>query len=51
MVIGRDGMYIDNIQDLCEEKINRDIDESTFIIWKSELQKELSSFWELMNKF
>ncbi len=51
MVIENDGMYIDNIQSLCEEKNNIDMDESTFIIWKTELQKELSSFWELMNKY
>ena len=25
-----------------------EIDESTFTVWKSELQKELPSFWESM---
>lgn len=25
-----------------------DIDNSTFLVWKSELQKELPSFWESM---
>jgi len=28
-----------------------DIDERTFEIWKSELQKELPSFWDSMQKF
>ena len=41
----------ENIQNLNKDKINEDIDESTFIMWKSELQKELPSFWEIMNKF
>jgi hypothetical protein len=46
-VIQNDGMQINNnIQDL-----NEDIDETTFIIWKSELKKELSSFWESMNRY
>lgn len=27
-------------------KINEDIDESTFDMWKSELQKDLPIFWE-----
>jgi hypothetical protein len=46
-VIKNDGMQINNIiQDL-----NEDIDETTFIMWKSELKKELSSFWESMNRF
>jgi hypothetical protein len=40
-----------NVQNLNKDKINREIDESTFIMWKSELQKELPSFWEIMNKF
>ena len=25
-----------------------DIDEATFVMWKSELQKELPNFWEIM---
>jgi hypothetical protein len=46
-VIKNDGMRINNIiQDL-----NEDIDETTFNMWKSELKKELSSFWESMNRF
>ncbi len=46
------GMQIgENIQNLSENKINEDIDESTFILWKSELQKELPSFWQIMNRF
>ena len=40
-----------NVQNLNKDKINREIGESTFIMWKSELQKELPSFWEIMNKF
>ena len=28
-----------------------EIDETTFTIWKTELQKELPSFWESMKKF
>jgi len=28
-----------------------DIDEHTFDIWKSELQKELPSFWDSMQRF
>ena len=40
-----------NIQITDKEKNNNDIDELTFKIWKSELQKELPSFWEVMNKF
>ena len=45
------GMQIgENIQNLSENKINEDIDESTFILWKSELQKELPSFWQIMNR-
>ena len=27
-----------------------EIDDSTFTVWKSELQKELPSFWESMTK-
>jgi len=27
------------------------LDDSTFTIWKSELQKELPSFWESMRRF
>jgi len=26
------------------------VDESTFLTWKNELQKELPCFWESMNK-
>ena len=40
-----------NVQNLNKDKINREIDESTFIMWKSELQKELPSFWESMKRF
>jgi hypothetical protein len=51
-VIKNDGMHMsNNVQNLNKDKINREIDESTFIMWKSELQKELPSFWEIMNKF
>jgi len=51
-VINNNGMQIsENIQNLSKDEINEDIDESTFIMWKSELQKELSSFWEIMNRF
>ena len=47
-----EGMQINNnIQTLIKEKINGDIDESTFKIWKLELQKELPIFWEFMNRF
>ncbi len=28
-----------------------ELDESTFKIWKSELQKELPTFWESMTEF
>jgi len=28
-----------------------EIDDPTFTIWKTELQKELPSFWESMKKF
>jgi hypothetical protein len=46
------GMHMNNnIQNLSKNEINGDIDEPTFIIWKSELQKELSSFWEIMNRY
>ena len=46
------GMLIgENIQNFSENKINEDIDEPTFILWKSELQKELPSFWRIMNRF
>lgn len=31
-------------------KSEGDIDENTFNIWKSELQKELPSFWESMKR-
>ena len=30
---------------------NGNIDENMFNMWKVELQKELPSFWESMNKF
>jgi len=51
-VINNNGMQLgENIQNLSKDEINEDIDESTFIMWKSELQKELSSFWEIMNRF
>ena len=30
-------------------KKNEDLDESTFDVWKSELQKELPTFWEEIN--
>ena len=33
---------------LFEEKKESQIDDRTFDIWKSELQKELPSFWEEM---
>lgn len=46
-MIENNGMQINNNQN----KFNEDIDESTFILWKSELQKELSSFWETLNRF
>ena len=39
-MIKENGMQIDNNIE--------DIDENTFNIWKSELQKELPSFWEVM---
>jgi len=32
-------------------KKEEDIDEFTFINWKSSLQKELPSFWQDMNNF
>lgn len=35
--------FLKNIR--CQE----DIDESTFNMWKSELQKDLPIFWESMN--
>ena len=46
-MIENNGMQINNNQ----KNINEDIDESTFILWKSELQKELPSFWETLNRF
>ena len=47
-----EGMQINNnIQTLIKEKINGDIDEPTFKMWKLELQKELPIFWEIMNRF
>ena len=36
--------YLKNI------KREEDIDDFTFYIWKSELQKELSSFWESLRE-
>jgi len=30
-------------------KREEELDESTFIMWKSELQKDLPTFWESMN--
>jgi hypothetical protein len=42
-VIENDGMQMNNNVG--------DIDESTFILWKNELQKELPSFWEIMQRF
>jgi hypothetical protein len=39
-VIKENGMQIDNNIE--------DIDDNTFIMWKSELKKELPSFWEVM---
>ena len=51
-MIKNDGMQINNnIQMTNKEKIDRDIDELTFNLWKSELQKGLPNFWEIMNKF
>jgi hypothetical protein len=43
----KNGMQQYNCEDILRN-INRknDIDDSTFFMWKSELQKELSSFWE-----
>ena len=31
------------------KKDTEELDDSTFNVWKSELQKELPSFWEEMN--
>ena len=47
-MIENNGMQINNNS---QNKFNEDIDESTFILWKSELQKELPSFWETLNRF
>jgi len=43
----KNGMQQHNCEDILRN-INRknDIDDSTFFMWKSELQKELPSFWE-----
>ena len=35
-------------KDNLEDSNIGDIDNSTFLVWKSELQKELPSFWESM---
>ena len=38
------------IKILSRIKNESDIDENTFNMWKSELQKELPSFWESMRR-
>ena len=35
---------------LLNTRRENDIDDSTFNIWKSELQKELPTFWEQVSK-
>ena len=42
------GMQENICKDILEESNIGDIDNSTFLVWKSELQKELPSFWESM---
>ena len=42
------GMHKDICNDILETSNSCDIDNSTFLLWKSELQKELPSFWESM---
>ena len=41
------GMQENICKNILEDN-NGDIDSSTFLLWKSELQKELPSFWESM---
>jgi len=42
------GMHKEICNDILENSNSGDIDNSTFLLWKSELQKELPSFWESM---
>ncbi len=42
------GMQEISCNDNLEDSNIGDIDNSTFLVWKSELQKELPSFWESM---
>ena len=42
------GMQEISCKDNLEDSNIGDIDNSTFLVWKSELQKELPSFWESM---
>ena len=41
-------MHKEICNDILENSNSGDIDNSTFLLWKSELQKELPSFWESM---
>jgi len=40
-----------NTNNIIESMRIGNLDESTFSLWKSELQKELPSFWESMKRF
>ena len=40
-----------NASFLRNNKQGTELDDSTFNMWKSELQKELPSFWESMSTF
>jgi len=42
------GMQENICKDILEDINIGDIDSSTFLLWKSELQKELPYFWESM---
>jgi hypothetical protein len=45
----KNGMQPYNNIDIIEERnLENDINESEFLMWKSELQKGLPSFWESM---
>jgi hypothetical protein len=50
-MIQKDGNCKYNCDDILNNiNMKNDFDDSTFLMWKSEMQKELSNFWDLMNK-
>lgn len=45
-----EGMHHEEFKGFFEPTLHTEIDDTTFVQWKSELQKNLTSFWSSMNK-